>query len=193
MLQDRSYYHQNVTDNTSLGLLDQSLDRIDGDFNLPDWDWTVPSLKTGCNYVINHMRLRTSWKTMAWVTTSIAQKQGDNTSDLLLTNRTNSTIQSQASLTMICPWLKSTAVHWGLWVSPGISLALSLPYGMNSSTTSPLKVGRSHQHILMPMWTPYGALLVISWSPRSSFSTDKRKRKLTTWQDAKAAMENIQQ
>ena len=46
MLHVGSYYRPNVTDNTSLGLLDQSLDRIvgshsivlGGNFNLPDWE-----------------------------------------------------------------------------------------------------------------------------------------------------------
>ena len=98
-----SYYRPNVANNTSLDLLDQSLDRIasshsvilGGDFNLPDWDWTVPSLKPGCSYVTNHERLADIMEDHGLSQHVTRPTRGDNTLDLLLTNKPNSTIQSQ--------------------------------------------------------------------------------------------------
>ena len=98
-----SYYRPNVADNASLDLLDQSLDWIvsshsvilGGDFNIPDWDWTVPSLKPGCNYVTNHKRLTDIMEDHGLSQHVTYPTRGDNTLDLLLTNRPNSTIQSQ--------------------------------------------------------------------------------------------------
>ena len=97
-----SYYPPNVADNTTLELLDQSLDWIvsshsiilGGDFNLPDWDWTVPSLKPGCNYLTNHERLTDIMGDHGLSQHVTCPTHGGNTLDLLLTNRPNSKIQS---------------------------------------------------------------------------------------------------
>ena len=110
-----SYYRPHVADNTSLDLLDQSLDRIvsshsvilGGDFNLPDWDWTVPSLKPGCNYVTNHERLTDIMEDYG----NMSLAQHEVTTPLICSWQTGQTPQSshkssQASLTMTYPWLK---------------------------------------------------------------------------------------
>ena len=99
----RRHKHILFVNITSLLLLDQSLDRIvsshsvilGGDFNLADWDWTVQSLKPGCNYVINHERLTDIMEDHGLSQYVTCPTRGNNTLDLLLTNRPNSTIQSQ--------------------------------------------------------------------------------------------------
>ena len=101
--QCRRQHRHNVADNTSLGLLEQSLDRIagnhsiilGGDFNLPDWDWTTNSLKPGCNYVSNHEKLIDIIEDHSLHQHVKTSTRGDNILDLLLTNRPNSIVQSQ--------------------------------------------------------------------------------------------------
>ena len=103
-----AFYRPDVSDNTSLSELDVSLARIPtnhcvllgGDFNLPDFDWSSGSLKTGRKFPEHHNELLKIFGNFGLtqhitdVTRSDPVHGTQNTLDLIASNRPNSVLSA---------------------------------------------------------------------------------------------------